>query len=165
LLGFLEFINKLTGEIIVVGRTASYGSGLYDAFLVKYNSLPGSFTLSADSFNLMWSASTDAKNYSIYMHKRPIIEINDNILLPANNNITAQTYTVPALDDGIYYFIIIAYNKFGNTTSNYIEICIYFPYFENTIYYFLFTLIIIISSVLIGIEILMFILSIKITKE
>ena len=112
----------------------------------------------------MWSASTDAKNYSIYMHKRPIIEINDNILLLADN-ITAQTYTVPALDDGIYYFIIIAYNKFGNTTSNCIEICIYFPYIEDATYYFLFTLIIIISSVLIGIEILMFILSIKITKE
>jgi len=149
LLGFLEFINKLTGEIIVVGRTASYGSGLYDAFLVKYNSLPGSFTLSADSFNLMWSASTDAKNYSIYMHKRPIIEINDNILLPANNNITAQTYTVPALDDGIYYFIIIAYNKFGNTNSNCIEISIQFPNMEESNNRFLYILMIIISNFLI----------------
>jgi hypothetical protein len=96
--------------------------------------LPGDFTLSTNAgipdidgeFDLSWTSSTGADNYSVYQHSSIITEINDDL-----TNIAYQTaispFSITGLSDGTYYFILVAYNEHGTTLSNCIEVIVSKP--------------------------------------
>ncbi|MFX0030821.1 MAG: ABC transporter substrate-binding protein [Candidatus Hermodarchaeota archaeon] len=87
--------------------------------------LPGNFTLSSTAgspdgdgiFDLTWTSSDHADNYSVYMHSKPISEINESLVL-LTEGISAFTHPLSGLTDGIYYFMVEAWNENGTNTSN-----------------------------------------------
>ncbi len=93
--------------------------------LVAAQDLPGDFILNdtADfqdrdgNFNLTWTNSTGADNYSVYMHDKSITYINDNLELLADHN-AHSSYQISGLKTGKYYFVVVAYNGTGEKLSN-----------------------------------------------
>ena len=94
---------------------------------------PWPFTLSsnADSpdtdgqFELNWTISIDANNYSIYMYNSEITEINASVTLIASG-ITDLNYSM-SLESGTYYILIRSYNEVGLIDSNQIMITVEIP--------------------------------------
>ena len=92
---------------------------------------PSEFSLSSDSntpdpdgtFVLNWTDSTGANNYSIYTHDGYITQINSSLTFLANQN-TTSPYSISLLLNGMYYYIVVAYNSFGNTSSNCISVTV-----------------------------------------
>jgi len=104
-------------------------------FLTKFNPLPGKFNLlhntsSPDidgTFIVNWTESLDAVNYTLYQSNSSITEINSSVSKIIEGN-TNRTITLNKLEEGIYYYIVIAYNDYGNTTSNPINVTVqYLP--------------------------------------
>ena len=95
---------------------------------------PGSFTLSSDadtpdtdgSFNLIWTDSNHGDNYSLYLYDSYITEINNSLTLLADQSVLSP-YSISGLTNGTYYFVIVAFNKFGETISNCIKITVELP--------------------------------------
>jgi len=95
---------------------------------------PGSFTLSSDadtpdtdgSFNLIWTDSNHADNYSIYVYDNYITEINSSLTLLADQTVLSP-FSISGLTNGTYYFVIVATNKFGETISNCIKTIVELP--------------------------------------
>jgi len=87
---------------------------------------PGPFTLSTNVtgpdyngiFELTWTPSAGADNYSIYSFDKPITEFNNSLVLEGTYQ-AATSPTVLQMGAGIHYFVIIAYNETGSTLSNY----------------------------------------------
>ncbi len=115
-----------------------------DAFVSMYSQLPSEFTLACDktnpipdgSFNLSWSEALDAQNYSLYRYDNPITQINDSLdeIIRGNTN---RTYSFNNYAEGTYYFIAVAFNRYGNTSSNCIQVVVQsvpgeFTLFEHT---------------------------------
>ena len=100
---------------------------IYDGGLA----IPGTFTLSSDaktpdtdgSFTLTWTSSSGANNYSVYRHSGFITEINGSLTSLANET-TDLMLTLSDYLDGTYYFIIVAYNTYGDTLSNCISVLV-----------------------------------------
>ncbi len=90
---------------------------------------PGNFTLSYNeyevkkykSFNIYWTNSSGADNYSIYESDEYITEINGNTDL-IKNGIKALFYKISYKNYSTNYYIAVAYNETGNITSNCIRI-------------------------------------------
>ncbi|MFX0073171.1 MAG: hypothetical protein ACFFAO_18995, partial [Candidatus Hermodarchaeota archaeon] len=86
---------------------------------------PGNFTLSSDAdspdidgaFNLIWTDSEGANNYSLYMFDKDITEINESLTLLANQT-AISPFPISGLSEGEYYFAVVAYNNTGETMSN-----------------------------------------------
>ncbi|TXT60344.1 MAG: exported protein of unknown function [Promethearchaeota archaeon] len=95
--------------------------------------IPGAFSLSSDAdtpdedgiFNLKWTKSEYAEEYSIHYEKNNTIEEYATGLLE-------RTYTVIGLSNGNYTFHIKAHNQFGSTSSNKLNISINVPSSDNT---------------------------------
>ena len=96
--------------------------------------LPSSFVLSSDAdvpddnglFDLIWTSSDGADNYSIYMYNNMITEINGSLTIIANQTATSP-HLISGLTDGDFYFVAVAYNQYGNTTSNNVHITVLIP--------------------------------------
>ncbi|MBA7631843.1 hypothetical protein ES703_39379 [subsurface metagenome] len=92
---------------------------------------PGSFTLSTDAgnpdtngiFNLIWTNSEGADNYSLYVYNSYITEINSSLTL-LENQTAISPYSISGLINGTYYYVIVAINRFGNTCSNCIKVLV-----------------------------------------
>jgi len=104
-------------------------------FLTKFNPLPSTFNLMHNTSNpdtdgtfiVDWTESLDAINYTLYQWNSSITEINSSIDKVVEGN-TNRTITFNNLEEGIYHFIVVAYNGYGNTTSNLISITVqYLP--------------------------------------
>ena len=86
---------------------------------------PSSFILSSDAeypdsdgeFNLNWDAAENAYNYSVYQHSSFITEINESLIIIADE-IMDLTFPLTGYLNGTYYFIIVAKNEYGETMSN-----------------------------------------------
>jgi trehalose/maltose transport system substrate-binding protein len=95
---------------------------------------PGSFALSSNAgipdddgiFNLAWTHSEDANNYSVYEYSSLITEINENLTILISET-SDQSLSLSEYTDGIYNFIVVAHNDYGNTSSNCIEVVIQIP--------------------------------------
>ncbi|MFX1420121.1 MAG: Loki-CTERM sorting domain-containing protein [Promethearchaeota archaeon] len=102
--------------------------------IVVYLSAPGDFLLSSNAgdpdtdgvFNLTWSDSYAAENYSIYESASVILDINGNL-----NEIAYQTATSPfeitQTSNRQYYYVVVAYNENGYTLSNNFGITVQIP--------------------------------------
>ena len=117
-------------NIYISGYT-DYYDGYNDVmFLLKYSRLfsPDPFTLYADAgdpdndgnFNLKWFKSDKAETYSIYVYDEYVTEINGSITLLSYQT-TVSPYEIN-VNNGTYYYIVIAHNIYGNSSSNCIEI-------------------------------------------
>ena len=104
-------------------------------FLTKFTPLPSRFNLMHNASNpdpdgtfvVNWTESLDAVNYSIFQSNMPIAHItNLNVIKIAEGN-TNRTIAFKNLDVGTYYFVVVAYNEYGNTTSNMINITVQYP--------------------------------------
>ena len=92
---------------------------------------PGSFTLSstADSpdtdgnFDLTWTSSSGADNYSVYMDDSYITQIDGSLTLLADQDATSP-YPITGLTSGTYYFIVVAYNETGYTLSDCLQVTV-----------------------------------------
>jgi len=93
--------------------------------------LPESFTLSTDAdfpdddgiFNLIWTTSDGADNYSLYMHNTPITVIDSSITLIVDQT-AMSPFSVTGLSNGEYYFVVVAHNQHGDTLSNNVHVTV-----------------------------------------
>ncbi|MHA1497318.1 MAG: ABC transporter substrate-binding protein, partial [Promethearchaeota archaeon] len=101
----------------------------------KWNKkVPDQFVLNSDAgtpdtdgnFNLTWSVSDGAINYTVYQYSSYITSINGS-LTPLVVGTTGITLSLNAYTNGIYYFIIVAHNEYGETLSNCISVLVSLP--------------------------------------
>ncbi|MHA1284769.1 MAG: lamin tail domain-containing protein [Promethearchaeota archaeon] len=100
---------------------------------VKVEKPPGAFLLTTDAddpdtdglFNLIWTNSDSADNYSIYMYDKPITKINNSLIIISNQSANSPFFI--SNYSGTYYYIVVAFNNFGNTSSNYVKVNIKRP--------------------------------------
>jgi peptide/nickel transport system substrate-binding protein len=93
--------------------------------------LPSPFTLSSDAgspdangdFNLNWTSSTFADNYSLFVYSSLITEINGSLTLLLDE-VTGLSYDALDYSDGTYFFVVVAKNINGTTLSNNIEVIV-----------------------------------------
>ncbi|MFX1469182.1 MAG: SBBP repeat-containing protein [Promethearchaeota archaeon] len=110
------------------------GEDTGDMLLLKILPKPDTFNLSSDAedldpdgkFNLNWTESDDALNYSIYQYSSYISVINDSLTLLVNQT-NDLSIALSDYSNGIYYFRAVAYNKYGNSTSNCINVTVAIP--------------------------------------
>ena len=116
---------------IIVGYNNS-GSTLSNCLIINVHlptDPPNNFILSTDTrytdkdgnFNLIWTKSYGADNYTVYFHDEYITEINENVS-KVEEGITTLLYSTAILENGVYFYIVISYNKNGMTSSNCITI-------------------------------------------
>ena len=119
-------------NIFITGKTETTIND-YDLFLAKYLPIPDNFELSADvsfphpegNFTLSWTGSLDANNYSLYQSNETIIEVNSNVTEIVKGNTNCTCY-ITNLEQGTHYFLVIAFNEYGNTSSNCLKTTIQF---------------------------------------
>ncbi|KKM16659.1 hypothetical protein LCGC14_1683620 [marine sediment metagenome] len=96
---------------------------------------PGPFNLNTDAdpidddgiFNLNWDISEGAMNYKVYQHSSYITVINTS-LTPLLVETTLLSLSLSGYTDGTYYFIVVAYNNYGQTISNYVKVIVQIPH-------------------------------------
>ena len=116
-------------DIYITGRIGT------DLCIIKYSQLPDEFSIVSDAmngidsdgtFSLSWTISLDAVNYSLYQFDKPVVEYNDSLIEIVRGN-TNRTYSFITFDQGEYYFIVYAYNEYGNMSSNCIKVRVIYP--------------------------------------
>ena len=75
------------------------------------------------TFYLLWISLENADNYSIYVYNSNITQINSSLTL-LDVQIDNSAYLISGLPDGTYYYIIVAFNEYGNTSSNCIQVIV-----------------------------------------
>ncbi len=95
------------------------------------NEFPCSFDLSSDAgnpdtdgaFNLTWTPSKGARNFSVYTYYSNITYIDNNLTILAQQNATSQ-FPISGLSSGDYYYIVEAHGKIKNVLSNCINVVV-----------------------------------------
>ena len=88
------------------------------------------FTLTSDAdnpdtdgiFNLSWTSSKGALNYSIFSYDKYITEINGSLTLLEDQTATSP-YAIN-ISTGTYYYVVVAHNNVSNVLSNCIKIVV-----------------------------------------
>jgi hypothetical protein len=111
------YLNNLTdgNYSFYIVAFNQYGNESSNMILIEVTNIPKMFILTSTAdcpdldgqFNLNWIESLNADNYSIY--------INDSLFM---GGLTNLSYYLSNLTDGSYSIYIIAYNQYGNGTSN-----------------------------------------------
>ncbi|MFX1374956.1 MAG: hypothetical protein ACFFA0_04020 [Promethearchaeota archaeon] len=145
---YFDYITEINGSLFLLAEEitdlslllSGYSNGTYYFVVVAYNTYgeflsnciivvvglaPEIFTLSSNadtpdtdgSFMLTWTSSDRATNYSVYRYFDYITEINGSLTLLAEE-ITDLSLPLSEYSDGTYYFIVVAYNTYGETLSN-----------------------------------------------
>ena len=120
-------------NIFITGKTENSESN-YDLFLLKYLPIPDNFELnSLDTFpdpdgnvTLSWTESLDADNFTLYQSNEIITTIEENVT-EIIVGYTNRTYTLTILKQGTYYFLVVAFNAYGNTSSNCLKAIVQYP--------------------------------------
>jgi len=92
---------------------------------------PGNFAITSSAnnpdedgnFNLEWTNSDGANNYSVYQYSGYIIEINSSLTL-LSEEVAGLSLSLGGYSNGTYFFIAVASNDFGNTNSNCINVTV-----------------------------------------
>ncbi len=103
-------------------------------FLTKFNLLPDAFILSHDAttpdidgtYTVSWTESLGAVNYTLYQSDSPITAINSSVekVIEGNANRTIDFNNV---QQGTHYYRAVAYNEYGNITSNLVNVTVQYP--------------------------------------
>jgi hypothetical protein len=102
--------------------------------IVKITQPPDPFELTTDAnvpndsdgaFNLFWTESIRANNYSVYQHSSYITVINGSLTI-LTEEITERELSLSGYSNGIYYFMVVAFNEYGETLSNCILVTVYY---------------------------------------
>ncbi len=130
------YIDDTTDDIYLTGSTRSFSNGGDDdIFLLKYIEYgPGALILSTNAenpddngmFNLSWTSSIRANNYSLYRSNTSCI-IDIEAETPWIETLSNNSINIGPLSDGEYYFLIVARNNIGNETSNCLTIIVEYP--------------------------------------
>jgi len=128
----LAIIIDSSNSQYFTGKTTMLDSD-NDIFLLKVFSSPTDFDLTTDAsrfdtdgaFNLFWTESLGADNYTLYQSDEKIT-INSSLVEIVSGN-TNRTYSIKNLVRGIYYYKVISFNKYGNASSNSIRVVVQFP--------------------------------------
>ncbi|MFX1356673.1 MAG: S8 family serine peptidase [Promethearchaeota archaeon] len=139
--GGFAWYEKSTGILLngtfmftIFTITANYSLEFSSSNLLSPQFPPGSFVLSSlagtpdddGNFDLLWNSATNADNYSVYQSISFISEINGEL-----SNIAYQTgispLSISGLENGTYYYIVVAHNRYGDTLSNCIEVVVSIP--------------------------------------
>src|SRR5271157_663203 len=109
-----------SGTIIVGGYTNSFGAKGEDALILKYIQPPVAPVLASISspsttgnIALSWSIISSATNYSVYRATSTITSV--AFLTPITTGLTATTYADNGLENGMYYYVVIATNSIGSS--------------------------------------------------
>ncbi len=129
-----QIMSLATGEyIFTILAFNQYGNSTSNTIQVNIGLIPLGFILNLidvpdndGNFDLTWTASSGASNYSIYQYSGFITEINGSLIL-LENEITDLSLTLSEYSDGTYYFIVVAYNDYGDTLSNCITVVVAIP--------------------------------------
>lgn len=73
-------------------------------------------------FDLIWSESAEANNYSIYYSEDSITELSEDLICLAYQNATIPFAVNMSQVNGYRYFITVAHSESGDTPSDYIRI-------------------------------------------
>ncbi len=109
----------------------------YTTFSYEYNP-PGNFVISSDAgspdengnFNLEWTSSDGANNYSVYQYSSYITEINGSLTLLLEE-VATLSLPLSGYSNGTYYFVAVAFNDFDDKISNCINITVAIPQSSN----------------------------------
>ncbi|MFX1304320.1 MAG: hypothetical protein ACFE9X_13275, partial [Promethearchaeota archaeon] len=85
------------------------------------------------NFNLNWTISVNAQNYSVYQYSQFITKINGS-LTPLILETEDLTFPISGLTSGDYYFIVVAHNEYGNILSNCLKVSVQIPPGPFTLY-------------------------------
>ncbi len=107
------------------------GNTTSNIFLVQVGIPPGSFSLSTDASNpdpdgshtLTWTSSLYANNYTIYYSLVPITDV-DDVNIESIYAGSSTEHTISSLEDGTYYYIVMACNNYGNYTTNAVAVTV-----------------------------------------
>jgi C1A family cysteine protease len=141
-------LTQLAGEITDLNLAlADYMDGTYYFIVVAHNKFgdtlstcleisvehppPGEFTLTSNAgnpdgdgnFDLTWTVSSDAASYSVYRCSSYITDINGTLTL-LEGGMTELGKAINGYDNGVYYFIVVAHNNYGDTLSNCIKVTV-----------------------------------------
>ena len=61
--------------------------------------------------------------YSIYVYNSYITQVNSSVVL-LEVQIGNSPYLISGLLDGTYYYVVVAFNEYGNTSSNCIQVIV-----------------------------------------
>lgn len=111
--------NTLYGEDIYIVKLLPTPDNVVLTSNANYPDSDGNFTLS-------WSQSLDAENYSLHQSNQFITKINSSVIELVGGT-TDQTYPLENLEEGVYYYRVMAFNNYGNTSSNCFKIKVQFP--------------------------------------
>ena len=123
---YIAYDNDLTGFQQNALKKLYFYQCEWNKWIESPPILPGPFSIFSDAddpdtdgnFNITWSPSAYADNYSLYMSSSVITEINEEVTVLLDE-ITDLSYEATGYSDGTYYFLVIARNGDGNTTSSY----------------------------------------------
>jgi len=137
--GGIAWYEKNSGILLNATFVHNLGTENYTFMLLDTNAifgylLPYSFTLSTNAtdpdtdgiFDLEWTSSEKAKNYSVYEYSTYITEFNNSLTLITLET-TNMAHHLSGYSTGIYYFITVAKNNYGITLSNCIIVTIGIP--------------------------------------
>lgn len=125
---FIYLYNITAGhgaDIQVTAVCNSFGTLIRSIVAVDPDVLPGSFSLSTNAgtpdtngdFNLIWTTSFGADNYSLYTFTSMITEINLSLTQLADQN-ALTPFSISGFSNGSYHYLAVAHNKNGDILSN-----------------------------------------------
>jgi branched-chain amino acid transport system substrate-binding protein len=80
-------------------------------------------------FELEWTQSARADNYSVFRYNNNIITINESLILLSNQTaISPRNISISGLTNGKYFFVVAAFNEMGYTLSNNVYIIVKSPF-------------------------------------
>lgn len=123
-------LSSGTYYFIIVAFNA-YGNNTSNVLRINVKKPPGLFMLSSDAgdpdtdgnFTLSWTSSSEANNYSAYFSLAYITYINESLTVLLNEGVSL-TLSISDLSGGTYYFVVVAFNNYGNSTSNVLRITV-----------------------------------------
>ncbi|MFX0024502.1 MAG: SBBP repeat-containing protein [Candidatus Hermodarchaeota archaeon] len=133
--------NLTNGDyFFVIAAKNEVGQAESNCIKVKVRRAPVSFQLASNAnqpdldgnFELVWNNSEFAQNYSIYYSNYSISKINNRVITLYDGFTPPflwpnYRYQISNWQNGTYYFMVVAYNMYGNYSTNCLEIKIDIP--------------------------------------
>ena len=138
---FFQIGNFTNGDyFFVIIANNEVGQTMSNCIKVKVRRAPFPFILTTDAdqpdldgnFDLIWTRSKFSQNYSIFYSKHFISELNESVEILYEGfkpSLVWPTYRydISNKGNGTYFFKIVAYNQYGNQSTNCVEVIINIP--------------------------------------